>query len=252
MAVVAAGGEIWHTSQQQPGPGPDWSGWSSLGKPGGAAALAVQVASNADGQVEVVALGTSAATATAPLGGVGHLWHRRLTAPDNWSPWKPLSPASQMASEPVLAQNHFGDVEVFTIDDGTIWHRKLHTFGLPSPGDPWAPVGQDGQVFHQVTACLDGQGRVALVATTHGNDLWNTAETTPGAGRWERWTPLATVPSAPPSAESGTLECPTLKIENKGRLQLFVVNRKTKGLYQVTAATTDGWQPAVGRPWSHP
>jgi len=251
MAVVAAGGQIWQASQQQPGPGPHWSAWSPLHKPGGAAALAVDIASNADGQVEVVALGTSAATATAPTGGVGHLWHRRLTPPDNWSPWKPLSPSSQMASEPVLAQTASG-VEVFTIDDGTIWHRKLHTSGLSSPGDPWAPVGQNGQVFHQVTASLDSHGRMALVATTHGNDLWNTAETTVGAGTWEPWTPLATVPSAPPSAESGTLECPTLTIGQNGLLQLFVVNRKTKGLYQVSAATRDNWQPAVGRPWSHP
>jgi len=252
MALVAAGGKIRHAREQQRGPGRDWSEWSSLGKPGGAAAMAVALVSNSQGRVEVVALGKSAATGTAPTGGVGRLWHRTLTPPDNWSPWEPFSPPSLRASEPVVVQNHSGHVEVFTIDDGTIRHRRLRAFGPPGPPEGWAPVGENGQDFRQVTACLDARGGVALAATTHGNDLWNTAETTAGAGKWGPWTPLATVPPASPPAESGTLQCPTLSIGSPGRLHLFVVNHNTKGLCQVTAATMEDWQPAVRRPWSHP
>jgi hypothetical protein len=253
MALVAAGGEIRHVRERQPGPGRDWLEWSSLGKPGGAAAMAVAMTTNADGRVEVVALGKSAATGTAPTGGVGRLWHRTLTPPDNWSPWEPFSPPNRGASEPVVVGNNSGQVEVFTIDDGTIQHRRLRASGPPGPPEGWAPVGENGQVFRQVTACLDARGGVDLAATTHGNDLWNTAETTPGAGKWGPWTPLATVPQASPPAQSGTLQCPTLEIASRpGRLHLFVVNHNTKGLDQVTAATEEHWQPAVRRSWSHP
>jgi hypothetical protein len=136
MALVAAGGEVWQArEQQQPGPGRDWSEWSSLHKPGGHAAMAVAMASNSENQQEVVALAASAATGTAPTGGVGRLWHRTLTPPDNWSDWAPLSPPSQRASEPVVVhvQSVDGDVLVFTIVDGTIRHRGLRAPGPPGP-----------------------------------------------------------------------------------------------------------------------
>jgi hypothetical protein len=254
MALVAAGGKIWQARQQQPGhgPGPHWSEWSSPSRPGGVAALAVAMASNADGRVEVVTLAESAATGTAPTGGVGRLWHRTLTPPDKWSSWEPFSPPNRGVNEPVVVQNDNGDVEVFTIDDGTIRHRTLRAFSPPGPAEGWAPVGEHRHDFRQVTAFLNARGQMALAATTHGNDLWNTAGTTEGPGTWEPWTPLATVPSASPPAQSGTLQCPRMRFGHSGRLHLFVVNRKTEGLYQVTAATAESWQPVLGRPWSHP
>lgn len=252
MALVAAGGKMWQARRQHPGPGRDWPEWSPLHKPGGHAAMAVAMAGNSEGQVEVVALAESAATGAAPTGGVGRLWHRTLTPPDNWSDWAPFSPPGQRASEPVVVQSVDSDVQVFTIVDGTIRHRRLRAPGPPGPAEGWAPVGENGQAFHQVTACLDNLGRLALAATTHGNDLWNTAETTAGAGKWGPWTLLATAPPASLPAQSGTLQCPAMRRGTSGQLHLFVVNHNTKGLYQVTAATPEDWQPAIRRPWSHP
>src|SRR5215216_4565264 len=53
LAFVVAGGGIWQASQQQPGIAPQWSAWSSLGRPSGGAPDALTAATNNDGHQEL-------------------------------------------------------------------------------------------------------------------------------------------------------------------------------------------------------
>jgi hypothetical protein len=80
MAVVTSGGTVWQASSSRQEPEAYWPGWSSLGRPGGARALAVDAATNSDSRVELAALGEAGGSATSPTM-EGNLWHRWQTEP---------------------------------------------------------------------------------------------------------------------------------------------------------------------------
>ncbi len=69
---------IWHIWQTAPNDG--WSGWGTLGRPGFGTNVELDIGNNADGRLEVFAIGDD-----------GVLWHIWQTSPnDNWSGWELL------------------------------------------------------------------------------------------------------------------------------------------------------------------
>src|SRR6202020_217946 len=56
-AVVVADGSVWHVSSPQPEASAFWPAWTSLGSPGGAAAVAASTATLADNRAEVFGVG---------------------------------------------------------------------------------------------------------------------------------------------------------------------------------------------------
>jgi hypothetical protein len=254
MAVVVAGGNVWHASQLTAG-GENWPAWSEFGRPNGAPVLTVGAAQNTLESPQLFALAQSSTAAQPPIGWGGDLWHRWQTGSGAWSDWKPLGHPGHTAGAPVVAVNGDDRLEVFTIDGltGRMWHRHQQAPDAPGAWSAWAPVADHGPGFRGAAAQLDSTGRLVIVAHTFASDVWTTTETASGSGTYAPWTKLAEVPPAEqPPDKGGLLTSPALVFDGRDLMQFFVVSRETKGLYQVTAAAADHWQPATGTAWPHP
>jgi hypothetical protein len=244
VAVVVAGGTVWQASQQQPGASPDWSAWSSLGRPGNGMADAVAIENNTDGRQELFAREVRNEIAQG-------LWHRWRTAPgaDDWSDWSPLGiPGERFApGVPVVDRSVDGRLFLFTVADETVWHRSQQSANGSESWMPWTSWPRRAGGFAHVGVAVDAIGRLVLVATSRsGTDLWATALSEPGASDWTEWSPLGSV--APGPAEDPTLGLST----SDGRMELFLRTPSTGGLYQLSATGPGRWWPFVGRQWSQP
>ena len=260
MAVVVHGGRVMHATQWNAAD-EAWPNWTPLGRPDGVRVLDVAAAPRAREFAHLFARAHTSTAHELPTGPGGDLWHRWQATPDTWSIWQPLDHPGHTAGPPVVAVNGDDRLEVFTIDDATgrMSHRSQHDAIDPQGFRNWAPVagsgpGADhGPGFHGAAVELDSTGRLVLVALTRGSDVWTTTETTPGSGKYVPWTKLAEVPpAAHPGTQEGLLASPALIRDNRGLMQLFVTDRRTKGLYQLSAAAVDQWQPTTGTAWPHP
>ena len=256
IAVVPAEGTVWHVSPPQPGPSAFWPAWSSLGRPGGAAALAVAAASLADNRVEVVALGETQGGPIPPIGLAGTLSHRWQTTAGgtHWSRWEPLGmPDGHPAGPPILAENANRRLELFARQafTGQVWHRALRAATDPCSWTPWAPLSPAGPEHGTQTfgVARDATDRLVLVGTEDYH-LRYTAQTTPGASTWTPWSSVARVPGPPPQKEF-PLGPPVLGFNHAGLMEIFVVIRTTGELYHLTA-TAPGHIPHAGRSWPQP
>jgi hypothetical protein len=260
MAVVVNGGQVMHATQWNAAD-EAWPTWTPLGRPNGARVLDVAAAPRAREFAHLFARAHASTAHEPPTGEAADLWHRWQATPDTWSIWQPLDHPGRTAGPPVVAMNGDDRLEVFTIDPATgrMWHRSQRDTIDPDNFRDWAPVagggpgGDHGPGFHAAAAALDGTGRLVLIALTHGSDVWTTTETAPGSGKYVPWAKLAEVPPAEhPGAQEGLLASPALIRDSRGLMQLFVMDRRTKGLYQVSAAAVDHWEPAAGTAWPHP
>lgn len=254
MAVVPAGGTVWHVSPPRPEPSASWPAWSSLGQPGGTAALAVAAASLTDNRVEVVALGQTHGAAVSATGVAGSLWHRWQTTASgsDWTAWEPLgNPGGKPAGAPTLTANANGRLELFTVADGRVWHRRQRQADEPGSWTPWAPLSPPApkHVVQDFGVARDATDRLILVAA-EGYHLWHTAQTTPGASTWASWSSLARVPGPPPQT-AFPLTPPALGVNHAGLMELFVVITATGKLYHLTETESGQWPP-TGRSWSQP
>lgn len=254
MALVVSDGRVMHAAQWQAAD-EAWPTWTPLGRPNGARVLDGAAAPRAREFAHLFVLAHASTAHEPPIGPGGDLWHRWQATPDTWSIWQPLGHPGHTAGPPVVAMNGDDRLEVFTIDGdtGRMWHRSQRHAIDPQDFRDWAPVADGGPVFHWAAAELDGTGRLVLVALTRGSDVWTTTETTPGSGKYVPWAKLAEVPpTAHPGTQEGLLASPALLRDSRDLMQLFVTDRRTKGLYQVSAAAVDDWQPATGTAWPHP
>ena len=257
MAVVAAGGTVWHVSPPQPEPSSFWPAWSSLGRPGGTAALAAAAASLGDNRIEVVALGKTNSGPMSPIGWSGKVWHRWQTTAGgtDWSGWEPLGmPEGQPVGLPTLAENADRRLELFTTATagGQVWHRALRASTDPQSWAPWAPLHPAGsqhriQLFGVARDTTDH--RLVLVGTD-GYELWHTAQTAPGASTWKPWSSVATVPGPPPQ-QGFPLSRPVVGFNHAGLMEIFVVIYATGELYHLKA-TAAGQIPHTGQSWPPP
>jgi hypothetical protein len=252
MAVATAGGTVWHVSPPQWEPSAFWPAWSSLGRPGGAAALAAAAAFLADSRVEVVALGKTQSGSMSPIVESGNLWHRWQTTAGGhiWSDWEPLGkPGGQPANVPTLVENANRQLELFTLADGRVWHRVLRAATDPRSWTPWAPLSPSGpeHVVGAFGVARDASQRLVLVAA-EGYHLRHTAQTTPGASIWTPWSSLATVPGPPIPFP---LKAPVLGVNHDRLMELFVVIAATGKLYHLTETAQGQW-PSSGESWHPP
>jgi hypothetical protein len=254
MAVVVAGGTVSHGSQLEAG-GEDWSAWSDFDMPDGAPVHAVGAAQITLEKPQLFALAESSTASPPPTGVGGDLWHRWQTGPDTWSAWKPLGHPGHTAGPPIVAVNDDDRLEVFTIDglSGRMWHRSQQDADVPGAFSAWAPVAGHGPGVCGAAVGHDSADRLVIVAHTFGSDVWTTTETAPGSGKYAPWAKLAEVPPIEhPGPDKGLLGSPALARDSRDLMQLFMTDRRTDALYQISAAAADHWQPATGTAWPHP
>lgn len=250
-AFVVADGKVWHSSQSQ-ADDEQWPPWSAFGKPNGAAVSAVSAAPRAGEFAELFALARSSTASPSAVVDANDLWHRWQTGPQTWSAWQRLGHPGQTAGPAVVAVNGDGLLEVFTIDGttGQMWHRRQQAPDDHQGFSGWALVGDQPPPLAAAAAELDGTGRLVLAAITFGSDVWTTTETAAGSGTYLPWAKLAEVPPAEqPGTTEGLLTSPALMRDSRGLMQLFVTDRRTRTLYQISASAADQWQPTTGTAW---
>jgi hypothetical protein len=207
--------------------------WQPLGDPAGAADFAstqITVALNVDGRLEAAMIG-------GDDGDIWHAWQRRPG--EDWTGWSSLGhPRLRMLppSNPTMALNEDGRLELFLIGDGVVWHRWQQE---PARG-PWhdwhsleGPPGLNGSTTVAPTVRRNVDGRLELFSAL-GDELWHIWQTSPNNG-WSSWSSLE-------HPGGGQLSTPAVLQDREGRLV-------------VVATTGDGgvWhrrQQAAGRgPW---
>jgi hypothetical protein len=120
-------GAVWHAWQTPTAAG-GWSGWRSLGKPGGQPAmLGSTLARNSDGRLELFTVATD-----------GAVWHIWQTAPnDGWSGWHSLGSQGEVGlRELAVAPNADGRLVLFATEEDSVsglWQREQET-----PGGGWS------------------------------------------------------------------------------------------------------------------
>jgi hypothetical protein len=236
---------VWHIRQLQPGGA--WSGWDSLGLPGGPNAGTVGplvAGTNADG---TLALFTTDGTDT-----VQYCTQLQAGGAD-WSGWEPLgSPAGHTAS-PGLAvvQNSNGELELFMVDDsGTLLHRWQLQPGGGWSG--WKSLGQPrlgSEVFEvdDITVAADGSGGLVVFATSSAPGsapgLWFRTQGR-AAEPWGDWQEF---PLNSGSATALPVEGPVLT-QRGTQLVLLVRETGTANMYVVRQMDPD---PGILTSWNY-
>jgi hypothetical protein len=173
-----AGGdqEVWHRWQRTPGG--DWSGWSSMGSPGGELLPDPPPAlgRNADGRLELFVVASD-----------GAIWHSWQTAPNNgWSPWSSLGSQGGGFADLGVGPNADGRLELLaTLQNGTDLWRRYQT----APNNGWSPWENLGSVatgtIQSPTLASDADERLELfLRTPDTGGLYQVSQKSPN-GDWE-------------------------------------------------------------------
>ncbi len=186
--AAATDDAIWHIWQDSFS-ATGWGSWASLGAPA-AVALAVPAGGrNADGRLEVFALGANA------------LWHnwQDNAAPGGWFGWESLGTPPGVASlnTPTVGENEDGRLEVFAFGvNDAVWHIWQDA-ASPNGWSSWDSLG--GEPGGPAAISRNGDGRLEIFAESRlpagPQQLWHRWQTSPNNG-WsfvEDWelTPLA-------------------------------------------------------------
>jgi len=109
--VGGSGCDLWHRWQ---GPAGDWSGWASLG--GCLIDWGIDVGYNADGRLEVFAIGTDYA-----------MWHMWQTVPSSgpWTGWYTMGGTTR--SGPTIVGGDFDRLDVYAVGVDGRWWRNWQT-----------------------------------------------------------------------------------------------------------------------------
>jgi hypothetical protein len=239
MEVVATGqkgegvGAIWHGQQSSHG----WSDWTQLGQPGSGvfADAGPAVARNADGRLEVAAIGNDLA-----------VWHARQGQPGgDWSQWHSLGLpggkeviSSQLGARPpgptpTLVGNADGLLEVFAVrSDLTVWHRKQRPDGGWSD---WATLRKPGDgTLGPLAAAANADGRLELFATDSEGAVWHCWQREPGHD-WSQWRSMK-------SPEVSSVRSRLAATQNQdGRLELFAAHLDSGAVCHRSQRPEGGW-----------
>jgi hypothetical protein len=218
---------IWQTSH-----GSGWSQWASLGNPFGTTQEPVRfnVARNADGHLELFALGND-----------GALWHSwQLEPGGEWSLWASLAhpPNIQLGLGPVVATNADGRLEVFSLEgEGDLWHiwQSAYEAGWSqwtSLGNPFAGTRREQFNFNVIR---DADDRLELF--TSGKDtvqhIWQVAPNS----TWSSW---ASLPHPP---ELQLVGKPVVGTNTDGRLEVFSCDPQSAYWHTSKKASGGSWSP---------
>lgn len=242
LVALAVGGTAWHRYQAAPGSS-SWIGWGSMGTPPGGIWLRdIRLTSNADGRLEVIALGSD-----------GALWHRWQPAPSKgpWAAWTSMGkPGSADVRRFATERNKDGRIQVFAIgDDERVWTAAQSNAG--SAGwSAWSDLGSPGptvKVLH-LDAAANTDGRIEIVISggiPTGSEfglkdprVWLAYQPQPNqTAPWSTW-----IDFGHPLGQGG-LPAPHITRNADGRLEIF-----DSGL---GGQMWHRWQPAAGTgPWS--
>ena len=241
LEVAAIGNDlaVWHAWERQAGG--DWTGWQSLGQPGGQAVVsgtvsarppapAPALAANFNGSLEIFVVRTDQS-----------VWHRWQRHAGGWSDWESLGrPGSGTIGPLSVSGNSDGNLELFVNDvDGVIWHRGQQDAGgwsgWESLGIPGRPVGTQRAGHHGQCGPAPGVVR--------GRPWSRRAAAPPAkpAGGWSDWESLD-------SQGSGFADI-AVAPDLTGRLVLFATEQDYGGgLWQRTQTSPGGaWGPWQSR-----
>jgi hypothetical protein len=167
-------GAIWHNWQVEPS-GSVWSGWNTLGQPSKGHVIAPIMGRNADGRLEVFALG--------PDCELWHIW--QVTPGGSWSGWASLGGNVCFVGFPgSVEMNADGRLEVFsgTSSGMGINHKWQVTRGGSWSG--WALL--PGEDLSDPTAARNADGRLEVFAEGPGDGVSHNWQVKPG-GSWSGW-----------------------------------------------------------------
>jgi hypothetical protein len=207
LGLMSSGG-VWSIAQQSAN-GATWDAWSNLGSPpGGVSAHLLVSAQNADGRLELFALGQSAE--------VWHTW--QLTPSDTaWSAWESLgSPAGTLIIRLGIGRNSDGRLELFGLStDGELWN--IWQTAANAGWDAWNALGSPvGTNLGVLTVGENADGRLEVFAVADGDALWHLWQDPASATAWSTWDSLGT-------PGSGFLDDLVIAQNSDGRLEVFAV-----------------------------
>jgi hypothetical protein len=238
VVIVGKDRAVWHRWQTAPQGSNDtdddsggvWSGWQSLGRPGGQAAMAVAaLARNKDGRLELFT-----------VGGDGMVWHRWQRAPGgSWAAWSSLgTPGGQHApGVAAVARNKDGRLELFTVGgDGMVWHRWQRAPGRRTWA-PWSSLGTPGGQHAPggLVVARNIDGRLELFTVASDGAVWHSWQRSTGG--WQAWETL--------DSQAGGFNEVAVGANADGRLVVFAIAASSASGYlwwreQVVAG---GWSP---------
>jgi hypothetical protein len=227
-------GRVWHARQTASG---DWTGWESLGQPGGGVSRGrPTIACAADGRFRTVVI--------ADDGGV---WLRSQIAPNSqdWIAWQSLDrPGGQNATgTPVLGQNKDGRLEVFVVrgSDQTVWHAQQE------PERAWSAW----ESLDKPSGGAAGKGALAVAQSADGRLEFfmgfQEGSTQAVWHRWQRqeggWSDWASLGAPTVSGAELTPGKPVVARAPDGHLYLFTVASDGAVWHrQQSPAASGGWK----------
>ena len=241
--VVASDGQLYHLWQTEPnrsaGSIGNWAESFATGfllvsmTPGAklSARRRPAIAQNADGRLELFGVGLD-----------GHLYHTWQTTKNNsseWAKWAPLGGGGPLPSDPVVAQNADGRLEVFVVaSNGQLYHlwqtAPNGTWSNPtSLGGQWSPL-------RRPAIAQNADGRLEMFMVGSGRQLYHRWQTEPSSSnQWssdgdgtpfdpERW-PLSSNPAIARNAD--------------GRLEVFMMgsDRQLYHKWETAPSSSSGW-----------
>jgi hypothetical protein len=227
-------GAVWHHWQRAPNSG--WAEpWVSRGRPEGVELLDLIVDQNADGRLEIFAVGDD-----------GAVWQHYQTAPSNgWlapGTWISRGHPPGIALESLsIGCNLDSRLEIFAAgEDGAVWHQwqSVPNGGWNPPG-AWLSRGHPPDVeLARPAVGRNADCRLEIFAVGTDGALWHHWQTEAGTS----WNPPGAWRSRgiPPGA-GGIVGAPVVRPNRDGRLEVFAwfANGTIQHTYQTQPNT--GW-----------
>ncbi|MEU8926131.1 RICIN domain-containing protein [Kitasatospora sp. NPDC048545] len=207
--------------------------WADTPPPAGAVAEVPPatrlVALNKSGELEAFALATD-----------GTVWHIGQREPGtDWSDWSTLGGAAD--SDPVVATNADGRLEVFTTHGGTVSTMASTTTGDSTWSTTWVPHGGSLAKTMAVAVAANQDGRLQVFGAGTDGTLKSLTQTAPGSVYGENWDPWTSM-GAPTGVK--LVGRPAAAMNSSGQLQVFGWGNDHQLWTRVqNKANTKNWSP---------
>src|SRR6266542_4242417 len=191
------------------------------------------VGENADGRLEVFAVGPDRA--------LRHKWQLTPGSSGSWSGWYTLGGVIKAA--PVVATNADGRLEVFGVgSDNALWQRRQAQAG-PSSGGWYIWRSLSGVIVGSPAVGRNADGRLEVFTEGTDRALWHKWQLTPGGDSWSGWASLGT--------EAIDMFDTAVARNDDGRMVVFVwwTDGSIRHNWQLTPGNTGRVEPP-GQAWS--
>jgi hypothetical protein len=177
--------------------------------------FASTVATNADGRLELLAVGTDAQG-----------WYTSQLMPGGgWDLWRPLG--GYIYGSPTAIQNTDGRLEIFALGGGnTVYENRQIAPGREWYG--WIPMG--GSIVSTPTAAVNNDGRLEIFAEGTDGGAWHAWQQTPGSG-WTGWSSMG----------GGIFGSPSADLNGATGLEIFALGGGYAPYYNAQATAGGAW-----------